>query len=914
MAKLCETAVEVMAIEELQSLGYTYIPGVDLAPDAPRHERSSYRDILLMGRLQAALSKLNPHLAADVIQGAARKLSRIATSNMLADNEEFHRMLIDGIPVEYREDGDIKGDYVHVLDFANPLENEFLVVNQYTIVQNNNNKRPDVLLFINGIPLVIFELKNPADENTTCQKAYDQLQAYKLAIPGLFTYNEICVISDGLEAKAGSLTASYSRFSAWKTKDGLKEAGRFDDELSTLIHGLCNPVTLIDYIQSFVTYEKSQTEDKDTHVVKVETVKKIAAYHQYYAVNKAVEQTIRASGVAPTMPMMVQEDPAHYGLPSAEDQPVGDHKAGVIWHTQGSGKSLSMVFYTGKIVRTLNNPTILVINDRNDLDDQLFDTFAGNSDLLRQPPRQADSCEELKTLLKVASGGIVFATIQKFIPDNNASVYELLSARSNIVVIADEAQNMLDYINEGEFKTDDDGNGLFGLTKEQYDLLAKSPEKLQSIKDEIANVRIEADKAEPALNKMANGLKKVFAAGGDKNKLKLGLEEIESGMNDVMKVGQFLSNSLSNLGDAFGSDALSGAAEGINIAMDAASSAMDGAKAGSMFGPWGAAAGAAIGLVSSLGSSLAKLHDKKHEKKIQKIQEQIEVLEKSYAKLGQSVDKAFSKDASTLISQQNELLKQQKVLIQNQIGEEKDKKKTDNNRIKEWEQQLKDIDDLIAENEQKAIDAIFGEDLKSAIENFADAYADAWASGTDRVQSSKDVVKQMMKQMVTESIKAAMQSSGAMEKIRQKLQEFYVDNVLTGWEQDYIYNMAEELQRDLDSQFGWADSLLSDGSSSSQDSTKRGFETMSQDSADELNGRFTALQMNSEITKGYILNIMDDVKAVRLGIAIARESVDEIRNLSLISVGHLENISKNTHELFEMNERLGKIEKNTRNL
>jgi type I restriction enzyme R subunit len=392
-----------------------------------------------MGRLQAALSKLNPHLAADVIQGAARKLSRIATSNMLADNEEFHRMLIDGIPVEYRKNGDIKGDYVHVLDFANPLENEFLVVNQYTIVQNNNNRRPDVLLFINGIPLVIFELKNPADENATCQKAYDQLQAYKLAIPGLFTYNEICVISDGLEAKAGSLTASYSRFSAWKTKDGLKEAGKFDDELSTLIHGLCNPTTLIDYIQDFVTYEKSHTEDKNTHIVKVETVKKIAAYHQYYAVNKAVEQTIRASGVAPAIPIMVKEYHTQYALTSAEERPVGDHKAGVIWHTQGAGKSLSMVFYTGKIVRSLNNPTILVINDRNDLDDQLFDTFAGNSDILRQPPKQADSCEELKTLLKVASGGIVFATIQKFIPDNNDSVYELLSARNNIVVIADEA-------------------------------------------------------------------------------------------------------------------------------------------------------------------------------------------------------------------------------------------------------------------------------------------------------------------------------------------------------------------------------------------------------------------------------------------------------------------------------------------
>lgn len=439
MAKLCESAIEEMAIEELQSLGYTYISGVDLAPDALNPERSSYGDVLLMGRLQTAVHKLNPTIPADAIQGAVRKLSRIATSNLLADNEEFHKMLVDGVPVEYRKGSDIKGDSVRIVDFDCPLNNEFLVVNQYTVVQNNNNKRPDVLLFVNGIPLVIFELKNPADENATCHKAYEQLQAYKLAIPGLFTYNEICIISDGLEAKAGSLTATYSRFSTWKTKDGIKEAAKFDNELSTLIHGLCNPATLIDYIQNFVTYEKTQTEDKVTHIVKVETVKKIAAYHQYYAVNKALEQTIRASGYLNTPTATIQEDPSSYELPSASDQPKGDRKAGVIWHTQGSGKSLSMVFYTGKIVQALNNPTIVVITDRNDLDDQLFDTFAGNSQLLRQPPTQANSCEELKTLLKVASGGIVFTTIQKFIPDNNESVYELLSDRDNIVVIADEA-------------------------------------------------------------------------------------------------------------------------------------------------------------------------------------------------------------------------------------------------------------------------------------------------------------------------------------------------------------------------------------------------------------------------------------------------------------------------------------------
>jgi type I restriction enzyme R subunit len=437
MAKLDESDIEKMAIKELQNLGYTYIDGIDLAPDMLSPERNSYDEVLLWRRLRSTLSKLNPTIPADTVHGAAQKLSWIATSNLIADNEEFHRMLVNGIPVEYRNGDDIIGGYVRVVDFENPQNNEFLVVNQYTIVQNNNNKRPDVLLFVNGIPLVIFELKNPADENATIHKAFDQIQTYKQAIPGLFTYNEICIISNGLEAKAGSLTASYSRFSAWKTKDGIREATKFDNELSTLICGLCNPVTLLDYIQNFVTYEKTQTEDNDTHIVKVETLKKIAAYHQYYAVNKAVEQTIRASGVSTIS--AIREDPTNYGLPTAANQPKGDHKAGVIWHTQGAGKSLSMVFYAGKIVRVLNNPTILIINDRNDLDDQLFDTFAGNSDLLRQPPKQANSCKELKTLLKVASGGIVFATIQKFIPENNSSVYELLSDRKNIVVIADEA-------------------------------------------------------------------------------------------------------------------------------------------------------------------------------------------------------------------------------------------------------------------------------------------------------------------------------------------------------------------------------------------------------------------------------------------------------------------------------------------
>ncbi|CDZ24634.1 HsdR family type I site-specific deoxyribonuclease [[Clostridium] cellulosi] len=417
MPKLCESEIEKMAIEELVELGYTYLSGPDIAPDALFAERNSYSEVLLRKRLTDAVVRLNPNLSYDVVLEAVNKVARISSSNLVVDNEAFHKMLVDGVPVEYRKNGDIVGDYVKLVDFLEDGvdNNEFLVVNQFTVIENNNNKRPDILLFINGIPMVLFELKNPADENATIRKAYEQIGTYKAAIPSLFTYNEICVISDGLEAKAGSLTAPFSRFSTWKTKDGLNEASRFEDQLTTLIHGLCNKKTLLDYIRNFVTFEKSRTEDKETKIIKVETVKKIAAYHQYYAVNKAVKSTIEAAKAG------------------------GSKKAGVIWHTQGSGKSLSMVFYAGKLVQNLNNPTIVVITDRNDLDDQLFDTFAGNSDLLRQPPKQAESCEHLKELLKVASGGIVFTTIQKFIPDNDSSVYELLSERDNIVVIADEA-------------------------------------------------------------------------------------------------------------------------------------------------------------------------------------------------------------------------------------------------------------------------------------------------------------------------------------------------------------------------------------------------------------------------------------------------------------------------------------------
>lgn len=327
-----------------------------------------------------------------------------------------------------------RGDLVWLVDFANQDNNEFLVVNQFTIIENNQNKRPDLILFVNGLPLVVIELKNAADENATVKTAFDQIRTYKTSIPSLFTYNGFVVMSDGLEARAGTISADLSRFMAWKSTDGKAEASHLTSQLETLIHGMLNKATLLDLIRHFIVFEKSSREDSKTGQISISTVKKLAAYHQYYAVNAAVISTLRAAAEA----RGVAQDPASYGLPDVRTQPKGDRKAGVVWHTQGSGKSLSMVFYTGKIVLALNNPTIVVITDRNDLDDQLFDTFAASSQLLRQEPKQVEDRQQLKELLKVASGGVIFTTIQKFQPEEG-NVYETLSERRNIVVIADEA-------------------------------------------------------------------------------------------------------------------------------------------------------------------------------------------------------------------------------------------------------------------------------------------------------------------------------------------------------------------------------------------------------------------------------------------------------------------------------------------
>lgn len=479
-------------------------------------------------------------------------------------------------------------------------------------------------------------------------------------------------------------------------------------------------------------------------------------------------------------------------------------------------------------------------------------------------------------------------------------------------LIANEAERAFQFLQSGEW---DENKGLeFGMTKETFDTLRKSPEELERIRKGIDNVRNSADQSETGFNKLANGLKKVFDAGSNTKKLQDGLEEIRSGLSEVLSVAQFLSDTFSNLGEAFGSDTLSGIAEGINVAMDGLNSAMQGAEAGAIFGPIGSAAGAAIGLVSSLASSIAKIHDAKNEKRIQKLQDQIDTLDRSYEKLGKSIEAAYGKSASSLIEDQNKLLEQQKVLIQNQIKEEQDKKNTDSDRIKEWENQIDEINNLISDNKEKAIDVIFGEDLKSAIDNFAEAYADAWASGENRAKSAKDVVKQMMQQMVTESIKAAIKSSNKMEEIRTKLQQFYADNVLSQWEQDYINNMAEQLQQEIDAQFGWADSLMGESSTTEQKSTAEGFETMSQDTATELNGRFTALQLSGEEIKNQMISAVISLNSLLSVSTNSNSILNNILNQHVITNSYLEDIAKYTKLLIDIKSDIAQVNRNTKDL
>lgn len=530
---ITENEIEEIALSYLQGLGYTYQLGTVISPDGEHPERQ-YNEVVLVSRLRDAIDKLNPNISQDAKEDALKKVLRTESPNALINNENFHRYLTDGVDVEMRTESGIRGEKIYIVDFAHPENNEFLAVNQFTVVEGNQNKRPDIILFVNGLPLVVIELKNAVDENANLKSAFNQLQTYKQAIPSLFTYNSLLIISDGWDARCGTITSDYGRFMTWpvcvqrtgrKTKDGfyvyvlecdngsyyigqtenllkrwnehisgkaanwtksnkplkiihqeyyktreeavdreqklktgfgrkwikreieakrnkpfelyeerLERASETSLQMEVMFHGMLNKHTLLDLIRQFIVFEKSDSK----------TLKKVAAYHQYYAVNKAVESTVTASGSN------------------------GDRRGGVIWHTQGSGKSLSMVFFSGKLIiePRMENPTLVILTDRNDLDEQLHETFTNCQQLLRQEPQKAESRRELRQLLKVASGGIVFTTIQKFMPmptdivqsGNENAVSEpsveyigadiqALSERKNIVVIADEAhRSQYDFI------------------------------------------------------------------------------------------------------------------------------------------------------------------------------------------------------------------------------------------------------------------------------------------------------------------------------------------------------------------------------------------------------------------------------------------------------------------------------------
>lgn len=416
-AKIAESHVEEHALAWLRELGYTTLFGPDIAPGEPRAEREHWHDVILKPRLAAAIARLNPGIPADAQEAALKKILHPDSPSLVNNNRTFHRMLVDGVEVEYhRPDGTIKGDQVRLADFEHPEKNDWLAVNQFTVIENHHNRRPDILLFLNGLPIVIIELKNPTDEKATIETAYRQIQTYKQQIPALFAHNEMIVISDGLEARIGTLTSIRERFMPWRTIEGEQLAPPTLLRLEVLIRGAFDKRRLLDLIRNYIVFE---IDDEGG------IAKKMAGYHQYHAVKKAVESTVHAS------------------------RPSGDRRGGVVWHTQGSGKSLTMVFFTGEIVLNpaMENPTIVVITDRNDLDDQLFGTFSRCHEILRQKPVQATDREHLKKLLAVGSGGIVFTTIQKFFPEKKGGKYPELSGRKNIIVITDEAhRSQYDFI------------------------------------------------------------------------------------------------------------------------------------------------------------------------------------------------------------------------------------------------------------------------------------------------------------------------------------------------------------------------------------------------------------------------------------------------------------------------------------
>jgi type I restriction enzyme R subunit len=455
MTRIFEDDIEQMVVEALQDAGFYYVEPEQLDPDKETHLRSSYHEVVIESWLQTAIATINPNLSSIAISQAVKEVLRANThGDLVTCNQFFHRCLTEGVDVTFLDKSEEKTVKAKLLDDSKPENNHWVVTHQLTVIENGQQKRPDVVVYLNGMPVLVMELKNASDANATLEKAYQQLKTYHNTIPSLFVYNCFEIISDGLEAKVGTITADLSRFMSWKTADGATTASRLRNELLVMMEGLLTPQTLTEMIIHFTVFEKFSSEDQKTKMVKVGVIKKIAAYHQYYAVRKAVISTQSAS------------------------KDGGNRKGGVVWHTQGSGKSLSMVFFTGLLVRHLNNPTVIVITDRNDLDDQLFETFANCSQLLRQIPVQIENRSSLITELKNRqSGGIFFTTIQKFLPEEGSSTFDQLSDRRNIVVIADEAhRTQYGFEAKVKFIKDKDGNEIgtdiaYGFAKYMHDAL-----------------------------------------------------------------------------------------------------------------------------------------------------------------------------------------------------------------------------------------------------------------------------------------------------------------------------------------------------------------------------------------------------------------------------------------------------------
>lgn len=410
---LNEDLIEMAFIDQLTGQGFELHHGPDIAPDSDNPQRKNFDSVVLENELLKAIEKLNPGVPSSAITEAHQKVLNLGTEDIMENNERFYNYLTNGVPVEYTKDGIAKGVNVDLFDIQNPENNSFWAINQLVIIENNLNRRLDVVIYINGLPLVVVELKNATSEKATIRNAYTQIQNYKKDVPSIFFYNALCVISDGIDAKVSSLSAPFTRYLSWKAKE---DAG-VQTDLQVMTKHMFDKRVLLNLIRYCTVFEAEEKKDEKTGLVSISKIKKVAAYHQYYAVQKAVDQTIRAT--------------------DAED---GNRKVGVVWHTQGSGKSLSMVFYSGQIIThpKMKNPTIVILTDRNDLDDQLFGTFGNCVGLLRQTPIQAKSRDHIKELLKVSGGGVIFTTIQKFSPEEG-SVYDTLSERTNIVVVADEA-------------------------------------------------------------------------------------------------------------------------------------------------------------------------------------------------------------------------------------------------------------------------------------------------------------------------------------------------------------------------------------------------------------------------------------------------------------------------------------------